>query len=221
LGGIIGHRSSSDDELTASFHAQHNASPFDQTGVFFRIPVAGRAASSYELLITALRRIINQGWIASKRLDGGGRILECRHPNCGGFTLEAELGVRPNSLAAPDYEGWEVKQYGVRNLERPGRQPITLMTPEPDGGLVVGPTVFLFFLGRWGWQDARERGLNKMPAAPTAALVVFLVPIGLGVWIPMRPKASTSNRTPFRPIPEPPNAGPVAANPKKKQFPVN
>ena len=51
-------------------------------------------------------------------------------------TLEAELGITPNGYAEPDFMGWEVKQYGVTDFIaiRP-RSPVTLMTPEPTGGI--------------------------------------------------------------------------------------
>ncbi|MEO0062747.1 MAG: hypothetical protein RLZZ08_1307, partial [Pseudomonadota bacterium] len=34
------------------------------------------------------------------------------------YTLEAELGITPNGIAEPDFQGWEVKQYGVRDFVR-------------------------------------------------------------------------------------------------------
>ncbi len=52
------------------------------------------------------------------------------------YTLEAALGIRPNGRAEPDYQGWEVKQYSVRDFTRfSAKTPVTLLTPEPDGGL--------------------------------------------------------------------------------------
>lgn len=85
-------------------------------------------------LLDALRGIAEQGWLRSSRLDSSGRLIPCKGPNCGGFTLEAALGVRPNSVAGPDFAGWEIKQHGVGNLARPHSGTLTLMTPEPDGG---------------------------------------------------------------------------------------
>jgi hypothetical protein len=29
--------------------------------------------------------------------------------NCGGYTLEAELGATPNGYSEPDFMGWEIK----------------------------------------------------------------------------------------------------------------
>lgn len=47
--------------------------------------------------------------------------------NAAGYTLEASFGIIPNGTPEPDYKGWELKCYSNSS--------ITLMTPEPDGGL--------------------------------------------------------------------------------------
>jgi hypothetical protein len=44
--------------------------------------------------------------------------MACEAPNCGGYTLEAELGITPNGYSEPDFLGWEVKQFGVANFAR-------------------------------------------------------------------------------------------------------
>jgi hypothetical protein len=124
----------------------HRAAPI---GVFheFLVPTTGRPD-----IMTALRRIADRNWIGSKRLDGEGNILPCNSRNCGGYTLEAELGIRPNGRADPDYDGWEVKQFEVGNLAAPKGGRVTLMTPEPNGGLYVtaGPEAFL---RKFGYAD--------------------------------------------------------------------
>ncbi|WP_221931680.1 MvaI/BcnI family restriction endonuclease [Palleronia caenipelagi] len=75
--------------------------------------------------------------------------LQCR----GGYTLEAELGISPNGYAEPDYLGWEVKQYGVRDfVNYLAKSPVTLMTPEPTGGLYREQGVEAF-LRRYGYPD--------------------------------------------------------------------
>jgi len=126
--------------------AKHRAVP---VGVFyeFLVPATGRPD-----IMTALRRIADQDWIPSKRLDGEGNILPCNSRNCGGYTLEAELGIRPNGRSDSDYDGWEVKQFEVGNLEAPKGGRVTLMTPEPNGGLYVdaGPEAFL---RKFGYAD--------------------------------------------------------------------
>lgn len=76
--------------------------------------------------------------------------------NCGGFTLEAALGVRPNSIAGPDFAGWEIKQHGVSNLERPHNGTLTLMTPEPDGGWYKDRGVESF-IRTFGYEDTLGR----------------------------------------------------------------
>src|SRR5579862_5159770 len=69
-------------------------------------------------LLAELRRIHTLGWIASKRLLPTGALGPCEAPNCGGYTLEAELGVKPNSFSEPDFLGWEVKQHSVPEIAR-------------------------------------------------------------------------------------------------------
>ena len=126
--------------------AKHRATP---VGIFheFLVPSTGRPD-----IMTALRRIADRDWIPSKRLDGEGNILPCNSRNCGGYTLEAELGIRPNGRSEPDYDGWEVKQFEVGNLAAPKGGRVTLMTPEPNGGLYVdaGPEAFL---RKFGYAD--------------------------------------------------------------------
>ena len=73
--------------------------------------------------------------------------------NGGGYTLEAELGILPNGYAEPDFMGWEVKQYGVRDFERyTAKSPVTLMTPEPTGGVYRDGGLEVF-LRRFGYPD--------------------------------------------------------------------
>lgn len=81
-----------------------------------------------------MNRVHSLGWIDSKQLDSDGQLKPCTAPQCGGFTLEAELGIPKNSSGEPDFLGWEVKQYAVEDVERiESAKPITLMTPGPDG----------------------------------------------------------------------------------------
>ncbi len=111
-----------------------------------------------------LHRVHQLGWIKSKRLDKGGNILPCEAPNCGGYTLEAELGITPNGYSEPDFLGWEVKQFGVSNFTRITSAIITLMTPEPTGGFYVNDGVEAF-VRKYGYADltgkeGREDRLN-------------------------------------------------------------
>lgn len=114
-----------------------------------QVPVKGVMESSLEeiaasyrvednerqLLIAELRRIHLAGPILSKKLGRDGIAKAYTAKNGGGYTLEAELGVVPNGIAEPDFHGWEIKQFGVKKFELIQGKPLTLMTPEPDGGL--------------------------------------------------------------------------------------
>jgi hypothetical protein len=107
------------------------------------------------LLLGELLRIHRLGWIRSKRLTTAGEV-DCRGTNCGGYTLEAELGIIANGFSEPDYHGWEVKQHNVGDLLQPRSSRVTLFTPEPTGGVYVeeGPEAFV---RRWGYPDKRGR----------------------------------------------------------------
>jgi hypothetical protein len=122
------------------------------TGVFLRIPLE-RFTDDRHLLLSELCRIAGLGWIDSKRLSSKGDLLPCEAPNCGGYTLEAELGIRPNGFSDPDFHGWEIKQHAVTSLSNPASGgPITLMTPEPTGGIYVDKGI-REFIRRYGYPD--------------------------------------------------------------------
>jgi hypothetical protein len=63
-----------------------------------------------------VHRINRLGWIDSKQLGGDGTPGPRNAPKCGGFTIEAELGIPKNSRIEPDFMGWEVKQHNVPNF---------------------------------------------------------------------------------------------------------
>ncbi len=86
-------------------------------------------------LLSKLKEIHDHGWVSGITLDKNGSKNIHNSPNGGGTTLEALLGIIPNSIAEPDYLGWEVKQYGVKEFSLAASNATTLMTPEPDGGL--------------------------------------------------------------------------------------
>ena len=86
-------------------------------------------------LLAELRRIHHAGWIKSKQLASDGTLRGCKTQQCGGYTLEAELGIAKNGRPEADFDGWEVKSFNVRNFDRPvSAGAITLFTPEPTGG---------------------------------------------------------------------------------------
>lgn len=122
-----------------------------RTGVFQHVPI-GTADTSRARLIQQLLAIHQMGWIASQRLDAAGAFCPCNGSNCGGYTLEAHLGVIPNGKAEPDFEGWEIKGHSVTDFLRPGSGNLTMMTPEPTGGLYKqqGPEAFV---RKYGYAD--------------------------------------------------------------------
>ena len=91
--------------------------------------------------------------IASQKMGRAGVPEPYSARNGGGYTLEAELGISPNGYADPDFMGWEVKQYGVSDFTSyRAKSPVTLMTPEPTGGLYRDEGVAAF-LCRYGYAD--------------------------------------------------------------------
>ncbi len=127
-------------------------------GVFIEILIqdAGFGRTSRSALLSELKRISEKGWITGKKLRADRTIAPCNNPNCGGYTLEAELGITPNSKAEPDFLGWEVKQFGVASFEKTDTKVITLMTPEPTGGFYKEEGVEAF-IRKYGYPDRRGR----------------------------------------------------------------
>ncbi len=114
-------------------------------------------AERRDRLLAALLEIANRGWIESVRLDSAGNLVPCHARNCGGYTLEACLGITPNSRSEPDFEGYEIKQFAVRDFQRFGaKSPITLFTPEPTIGYYAEAGVRAF-VERFGYPDTRGR----------------------------------------------------------------
>lgn len=152
---IIGFIAGPNSHVTSEFQARFLQPTI---GVFFEIPLPRilDELSARERLIRELRRINQQGWIDSKQLGGNGNLLPCNAPQCGGLTLEAELGVPKNSKSEPDFHGWEVKQHSVANFNSVGSGAITLMTPEPTGGYYKeqGPAAFV---RKFGYPDKAGR----------------------------------------------------------------
>lgn len=122
----------------------------------FKVISLKKESRDRKMLIAQLRRIHRLGWIDSKRLNSQGKLVPCYAPNCGGYTLEAELGIRPNSSPSPDFLGWEIKQFGVTSLLKAGNAVITLMTPEPDGGYYKTDGIPQF-ISKYGYADKRGR----------------------------------------------------------------
>ncbi|WP_128547198.1 MvaI/BcnI family restriction endonuclease [Larkinella soli] len=147
---ILGYVTAPDSGLATEF----NGLTTDNYGVFRVLRLA--KDDNRGRLLSELKRIHELDWIPSKRLDRAGGTMACEAPNCGGYTLEAELGITPNGYSEPDFLGWEVKQFGVRNFERIGSEVITLMTPEPTGGAYVVQGLD-YFMRRYGYADRMGR----------------------------------------------------------------
>jgi MvaI/BcnI restriction endonuclease family len=143
-----------DDALAREFEG---AVAGQEERLFYEVAVEVAIVDTRVPLLAQLKRINRLGWINSKRLHGDGSVGPCDASHCGGYTLEAELGVKPNGFSEPDYLGWEVKQHSVANLERPtSGGPITLMTPEPTGGFYKEKGVEAF-LRKYGYADRQGR----------------------------------------------------------------
>jgi hypothetical protein len=120
-------------------------------GLFNEVKLTG--VDERATLLNELLRIHNLGWIEGKRLSSpDGTYVTCNNPNCGGYTLEAELGIMPNGISEPDFMGWEVKQYGVSNFGAINSKVITLMTPEPSGGFYKDAGADAF-IRKYGYPD--------------------------------------------------------------------
>jgi len=154
-GWILGFAAGPDSRLRRELEER---SDLESVGVLERVPLSSHdeTAANRATLLHELCRISNQGWIDSKQLNNSGDLMPCQAPNCGGYTLEAELGVRTNSFSKPDFHGWEVKQHGVGSFARPRNRRITLMTPHPSDGYYVTAGV-VQFCERWGYPDRRGR----------------------------------------------------------------
>lgn len=104
----------------------------------FRLWSLGTERNSSSILFADLRKIISYGPQFGRKLNKYGAVEKYTSPNAGGYTLEALLGVSPNGEPLPDYLGWEIKAHVARTLEVPVRAGrLTLLTPEPDGGVYV------------------------------------------------------------------------------------
>lgn len=152
-GQLVAYLASAADQVARQFDKLHGLS---SVGVFNELLVIPKAVTSRSLLLRELRRIHLLEWIAGKRLRAVGVAVPCAGQNCGGYTLEAELGILPNALGEPDFHGWEIKQIGVRSFSRFGSQTLTLITPEPTGGFYrkQGPRAFV---RRFGYPDRLGR----------------------------------------------------------------
>jgi hypothetical protein len=127
--------------------------------VFHDLPSPDGALESRMQVLAALRQIHLSGFHGSSKLNKLGQRAPYLARNAGGYTLEALLGISPNSKSEPDYLGWEIKGYGGDK--------ITLMTPEPKGGY-YGENGVAAFVDRYGYRKSEDRfdfnGMHKLGA---------------------------------------------------------
>lgn len=159
-GRVLGFVDKSDSDIANEFDAIKD---LPTVAVFKEITLEKGIVQldSRKKLLAELKRIYRLGWMDSKRLNSKGETLRCISSNCGGYTLEAELGITPNGYSEPDYLGWEIKQFGVKNFDRWQSEVITLMTPEPTGGYYVTEGIEAF-IRKYGYADklGREARMN-------------------------------------------------------------
>ena len=121
--GVVGFVVGAKSEIAGEFRAM-NLEPTDGVFTELALPSIPSGTDSRDKLLGELHRINQKGWIDSKQLDSSGVLKPCNASQCGGFTLEAELGIPKNSYTEPDFLGWEVKQYAVgilTGLSRPNQ----------------------------------------------------------------------------------------------------
>ena len=149
-GEVMGYAATADDPITAEL----NAHDWPTVGVFLELPLTlDHLESPRDRLLNELRRIYELHWISSQKLASDGTKAAYSARNGGGYTLEAELGITPNGSTNHRYMGWEVKQYGVRDFVKfKPKSPVTLMTPEPTGGIYRTEGV-AEFMNRFGYPD--------------------------------------------------------------------
>ena len=153
-GNVLGFAAGADHPLARSIQTMSN---LNETGVFLEVPQEPGKSNSKLQLLEKLTAIYSKGWIVSKKIGPDGLSTFYTAGNGGGYTLESELGISPNGYSEPDYLGWEVKQYGVEDFENyTPKSPITLMTPEPTGGIYKTKGV-PEFLRLYGYPDKKGR----------------------------------------------------------------
>lgn len=149
-GEVLGYAVGADHPIATEV----NARQWQTVGVFIELPTAPESKESpRDILLSELRRIYELQWIQSQKLAADGTKFPYLAQNGGGYTLEAELGITPNGYSEPDFMGWEVKQYSVNNFTKfLPKTPVTLMTPEPTGGIYKDQGV-AEFMRRFGYAD--------------------------------------------------------------------
>lgn len=158
-GKVFGYVSSPEAEVTREVRAKED---WDCKGVLCEVSITAQvtdASSRKKMLLSELLRIHEKGWIEGNKLNSDGVGNPYNAPNGGGYTLEAELGIKPNGYSEPDFLGWEVKQYRVKDFRRMNNGRVTLITPEPDGGFYAGNDL-MRFMEKYGYLTDDKYNFN-------------------------------------------------------------
>lgn len=149
---ILGHVCGSESPIAKELESSKDS--LRSEGVFLDLfPLLNEQNDTKTVLLRELLRVHKLDWIKGQKLKADGTRIYYDASNGGGYTLEAELGVSPNGYAEPDFLGWEIKQYGVNDFTNyRAKSPVTLMTPEPHGGLYVQQGLKVF-MERFGYPD--------------------------------------------------------------------
>lgn len=149
-GSLIGFVDRSDSPIGRALATRAAGS---EAGIFREFQTGVDAEKDWRaVLLGELGRIAADGWIQGRRLVEPGLEVACNNRNCGGLTLEAELGIVENSKAEPDFHGWEIKGHSVRDLTGFAGGAITVMTQEPTLGIYAADG-FRAFMHRYGYPD--------------------------------------------------------------------
>ena len=130
-----------------------NEAGYDENVGINRLELESTTTAEQRLLL-ALKKIYLGGWHNGIRLKNGIQV-PCTAPQAVGFTLEALLGISPNSDNAPDFEGYEVKAVTVTRSGWDLSKAVTLMTPEPTHGVYCNS--INKFLEEYGYADRKGR----------------------------------------------------------------
>ncbi len=134
-GRTLAYAAARDSAIAQEFEFKQRTIGFNRENLFYVLPLQG-SKSSRELLLESLTAIWRAGQHSSRRLDSAGQTIAYKASNGGGYTLEALLNIIPNGRAEPDFLGWEIKSFK--------KSSITLMTPEPNGGIYAQERVESF-----------------------------------------------------------------------------
>ena len=89
-------------------------------------------------IIERLNEIVQKEWIPGSKLDKMGLPEPYNARNAIGYTLEAELKIKPNPISSPDFDIWEVKGSTISTevLKRIYVKPYSMFDSAPDLGII-------------------------------------------------------------------------------------